>query len=645
VALPALAQDNFPDVPANHWAYEALARLKKDGLLVGYPDGLYRGSRPASRYELAVAIHAAYTNLRNLTDGLDAQIKAMTTINPQDIQNLKDQVAALQNEVNAMKGWGDDIAALKKAADQFDRELRSLGVDVEAMKKDLGDLADRVTRLEKRKPAVDISGDVNFFAVSTNSNGNPGITQDGRLEGLAGGVKVGLGHDLAVFHEGAFTFAGTNDTGPKWKVTAVVGNMMGNNALGNQSSLVTGGGLAAFNDGVYDYAATNEDVYIQDASVKFDTSVIGLAFNVEAGRVAYSSSDYVFKRAINQSYYENSRWDDGLYRFDGAILGFNFGGVKLNVFGGNNSNLSSVNGVDLNPVIIANNRFAGGPSESIFGTYGTSVNAGTGIIGQMDKTLGATAGFPLLRNGHVDLQYLLFEQEGTNAGGDNLLGNGIGNRDSVYGGDAEFGFGRIKLSGGFHKSELTDNTTAVNSHDDTAWNAKVSFHPGGRWGLWGGYREVDTDYFAPGDWGRLGPIVNPSNIVGWQAGGHFDLTHALRLSANGEWDKGHNNESGVGLMSSPFTTSTTINKYETRLDLRVNPNLSLYGSWQDTKFSNLLGGGGDVFFDWASIGLGYGLGANTKFNLAYEFSNAGGGIDGFNRLTGGILTSQLTVKF
>lgn len=48
--LPAIAQDNFPDVPSNHWAYEALARMKKEGLLVGYPDGLYRGSRPLSRY-------------------------------------------------------------------------------------------------------------------------------------------------------------------------------------------------------------------------------------------------------------------------------------------------------------------------------------------------------------------------------------------------------------------------------------------------------------------------------------------------------------------------------------------------------------------------------------------------------------------
>ncbi|HZH98073.1 MAG TPA: S-layer homology domain-containing protein, partial [Fimbriimonadaceae bacterium] len=53
VMTSAMAQDNFPDVPDNHWAYEALARMKREGLLVGYPDGLFRGNRPASRYELA----------------------------------------------------------------------------------------------------------------------------------------------------------------------------------------------------------------------------------------------------------------------------------------------------------------------------------------------------------------------------------------------------------------------------------------------------------------------------------------------------------------------------------------------------------------------------------------------------------------
>src|SRR5687768_5968351 len=126
MVAPAIAQDNFPDVPENHWAFEALARLKAAGILVGYPDGLYRGGRPASRYELAVALHAAYQNLKNITDGLASQIEELRNKQPtgdNDWQSIRDRLAALENQVNGMKAWGDDIANLKRMADTFQREL------------------------------------------------------------------------------------------------------------------------------------------------------------------------------------------------------------------------------------------------------------------------------------------------------------------------------------------------------------------------------------------------------------------------------------------------------------------------------------------------------------------------------------------
>ncbi len=40
------------DTSDTHWAYKALQTLKKDGILVGYPDGSFRGERQASEYEV-----------------------------------------------------------------------------------------------------------------------------------------------------------------------------------------------------------------------------------------------------------------------------------------------------------------------------------------------------------------------------------------------------------------------------------------------------------------------------------------------------------------------------------------------------------------------------------------------------------------
>jgi hypothetical protein len=46
----------FSDVPANHWAADSVQRLAEKDVLNGYPDSTFRGDRPVTRYELAVAL-------------------------------------------------------------------------------------------------------------------------------------------------------------------------------------------------------------------------------------------------------------------------------------------------------------------------------------------------------------------------------------------------------------------------------------------------------------------------------------------------------------------------------------------------------------------------------------------------------------
>src|SRR6185436_8479790 len=138
---PAFAQENFPDVPENHWVFQALLNMKNEGILVGYPDGLFRGGRPASRYELAGAINAAYQKLKGMIGGLQSQIDAIKDgmkpgANQADIDALKAQLDDLKQQLAGMSKWGDDIANLKRMASTFEKDLAGLGVDVEAMKKD-----------------------------------------------------------------------------------------------------------------------------------------------------------------------------------------------------------------------------------------------------------------------------------------------------------------------------------------------------------------------------------------------------------------------------------------------------------------------------------------------------------------------------
>ncbi len=650
--VPAFAQDQFPDVPANHWAYEALARMKKDGLLVGYPDGLYRGGRPASRYELAVAMHAVYTNLKNVTDGLDAQVRALSdqmrgAPSAADLQALKDAIAALQSDLAAMKGYGDDIAALKRAAETFDRELKSLGVDVEAMKKDLGDLAGRVSALEKKRPSIEVSGDVNLLVLAGNSQGDrPGLSMDGRFTGVGrNGDTVGLTDDLNVLHEAAFTVATTKEDGVKFKATGVIGNMLsqtggaGATSLGSQSTL----GFGRYSDSV------SSDVYLQNAEASFDARGLGTGFGIRIGRIEKSVSPYLFQRIDNTSYFSNDRWDNGMYSLDGANVDFKKFGLKFSAFGGRNSERYSVNGVDINPVVLGNNRVAGNPTGVL-----ASSDEGTNLAGdlttsafQVDRTLGLQMSTPLTKVGNLNLAYLWLDNDGTSGP---ILGVAGANRVEVYGGDLDFTFGRIKIGGGYSQSTINNDSSSLNNYNDenAAFHAKVGFQAN-KFNIYGEFRQVEANYVAPGDWGRLGILRNPGNIRGFEFGGSLNINDRLVLSGHGSTESGLSTNDATPYAAQPFDNNTTINSWAARLDFKVNPNMSVYGAYEDTRFSDLTTQAATAKYRFATVGIAYGLSSNAKLNLGYQYSDVKN--EAFlagpfgDRYKGGLLSTQLTVKF
>jgi hypothetical protein len=74
------APEAFTDVPADHWAYEAVHLLLQQGIVLGYPDGTFGGARPITRFEMAVIAARLLQHLDSLirAAALDAAtIKAM----------------------------------------------------------------------------------------------------------------------------------------------------------------------------------------------------------------------------------------------------------------------------------------------------------------------------------------------------------------------------------------------------------------------------------------------------------------------------------------------------------------------------------------------------------------------------------------
>lgn len=76
VLNPNLSKD-FPDVPENHWAYEAVSRLAGNDIVQGYPDGEFHGERTMTRYEMAEIIYNA------LSRGAEAEKELVEEFKPE----------------------------------------------------------------------------------------------------------------------------------------------------------------------------------------------------------------------------------------------------------------------------------------------------------------------------------------------------------------------------------------------------------------------------------------------------------------------------------------------------------------------------------------------------------------------------------
>lgn len=181
VTAPSFAAA-FADVPFDHWAYQAVEELAQAGVLEGYPDGLYRGPQPMTRYEFAVALSRAY-------DWIERTIKPEGGVSMEDVQKLLNSpeiqakfrgpagpagAAGKDGSAGAMGPKGADgapgkngmdgkggrdgkdvdpaevaklMAAMDKLRKEFGDELKALGADVTKM-------GVRLTALETKLAAL-----------------------------------------------------------------------------------------------------------------------------------------------------------------------------------------------------------------------------------------------------------------------------------------------------------------------------------------------------------------------------------------------------------------------------------------------------------------------------------------------------------
>lgn len=95
----------FADVDTNHWAYDAVAQLAKDGVIEGYGDGTYVGDAAITRYEMAQMVARAMTK-KDLTHADKAIVDKLAAEFADELNSLGVRVSALEKKTDNVKFSG-----------------------------------------------------------------------------------------------------------------------------------------------------------------------------------------------------------------------------------------------------------------------------------------------------------------------------------------------------------------------------------------------------------------------------------------------------------------------------------------------------------------------------------------------------------
>lgn len=90
------AANPFADVPADHWAYDAVAQLAEDGVINGYGDDTFRGERNITRYEMAQMVAKAMAKEAELNAAQKAQLDKLAAEFSEELNNLGVRVSNLE---------------------------------------------------------------------------------------------------------------------------------------------------------------------------------------------------------------------------------------------------------------------------------------------------------------------------------------------------------------------------------------------------------------------------------------------------------------------------------------------------------------------------------------------------------------------
>lgn len=298
--VPALT-----DVPAGHWAKDAIDRLVSRGIILGYPDGTYRGTQNLTRYEAAVIIARLLdqmaagtapapqgedlTALQNAVQELAADLAALgvrvsdleeNAVSKDDFSRLEarveelaagqgdaEAVATLQAQIDDLTARADEYDTLRADVDDNASSIAALNDLTVLLNQDILDLQDRVSAVEAAQADFVTRADFdNLSGKVTAIDTRVGVLEKAPKFSVSGSIDAAYGR------------------------LAIVNNVNGGTGNWDITRLTTG----TFAAGVFD-VADGGDVTATDVPQTYTGT--GIRFGVKASQLTTANGAIVVNNA------------------------------------------------------------------------------------------------------------------------------------------------------------------------------------------------------------------------------------------------------------------------------------------------------------------------------------------------------------
>jgi hypothetical protein len=609
------------DVPPGHWAYQSIEQLVQMGIIEGYPDGTFRPNRTMTRAEFAQAIARAYRNIDERLRALNQRIEEIAGRpqtggqQPADTTQLQNQINELRNQIQELRRLNEAVQTLQRLAQTFQQELAGMGVDIDALKRDMASLRARVEALEGKEDKFKMSGDLTFGVYGAHSI-------DGKDVYTLNRNTLGSGRileEISVVHELGLTFSGQINEEVTGSATFILGNYLPY-AGGSGKGAFTAFGLPA--------AVGNTDIVIWEAFVKAPIDVFGAKVDVTVGRFPAKLTPFTLQR-IKPNYYLNfPRYGDGAFRVDGGALGFNFDTFRLNLWAAQ-VNQQSNNGV--------------------FNVVGFQ-NHNSTTSNPMDQFAGARLEFDAIRGEDTNLTIgATYYAAGIGVGQNFNFAGGPAeaaniDRVDVFGADVKAKFAGFNIGVEYAQSNFMRDDSNVLDRDNWALDANLGYNFSENLGLVAGYREVRPYFAAPGSWGRVGYLYNPSDLRGFYAGVNYNASQDLKVNVSGAFLE------GTGRVAGGYTKNDELIQVLAGVDYRLSDRWNLSLNYEGAYWKV---GGVKPVWNYFTLGVGYNLGENAALNVLYQILDTDGkgvgapfsGGPNARKNSGAVAATTLSVKF